>query len=97
MASVAILRFTSVIKFSRSKLHTITDCGCMMATLFNVRTAANLKVGRGELKNNCRTEEKEPIICTIKSQYWYCKGNAGKNNLYSTRTHQRRQGQGLSI
>ena len=52
IASVAMLRLTSVIKFSRSKLQVVTDMGCVMATLFNVRTAANLRVGRGELRNS---------------------------------------------
>ena len=52
MAKVAMLRFTSVIRFSRSRLHVVTEVGCIMATLFNVRTAANLRVGRGELRNN---------------------------------------------
>ena len=52
IASVAILLFTSVIKFSRSRLQTITDWGCIMATLFKVRTAANRRVGLGELKKS---------------------------------------------
>ena len=52
MANVAILRFTSVMRFSKSRLQVVTEVGCIMATLFNVRTAANLRVGRGELKNN---------------------------------------------
>ena len=59
MASVAILRLTSVIRFSRSRLQVVTEVGCIMATLFNVRTAANLKVGLGELKNSCRTEREQ--------------------------------------
>ena len=58
MAKVAILRFTSVIKFSRSRLQLVTDAGCVMATLFNVRTAANLSVGLGELRNSCKTGKK---------------------------------------
>ena len=57
IASVAMLRLTSVIRFSRSKLHVVTDIGWVMATLFNVRTAANLRVGRGELRNSCSTVE----------------------------------------
>ena len=52
MANVAILRLTSVIRFSRSRLQVVTEVGCIMATLFNVRTAANLSVGLGELKNS---------------------------------------------
>lgn len=58
MASVAMLRFTSVIKFSRSRLQLVTDAGWIMATLFKVRTAANLKVGLGELRNNCKTRKR---------------------------------------
>jgi len=52
IAKVAILLLTSVIRLSKSRLQTITDCGCMMATLFKVRTAANLKVGLGELRKS---------------------------------------------
>ena len=63
IASVAILRLTSVIRFSRSKLHVVTDMGCVMATLFNVRTAANLRVGRGELRNSCSTVEQVRQCC----------------------------------
>ena len=55
IARVAILRLTSVIRFSRSKLQVVTDIGCTMATLLSVRTAANLRVGRGELRNSWRT------------------------------------------
>lgn len=40
----------------------MTDWGCIIATLFKVRTAANLKVGLGELKNNWRTEKKIAIV-----------------------------------
>ena len=63
IASVAILRLTSVMRFSRSKLHVVTDMGCVMATLFNVRTAANLRVGRGELRNSCNTVEQVRQCC----------------------------------
>lgn len=52
IARVAMLRLTSVIKFSRSKLQVVTDMGCVMATLFNVRTAAKRRVGRGELRKS---------------------------------------------
>lgn len=52
MAKVAMLRLTSVMRFSKSRLQVVTEVGCIIATLFKVRTAANLKVGRGELKNN---------------------------------------------
>ena len=55
IASVAILRLTSVIKFSKSRLQVVTEVGCIMATLFKVRTAANRNVGRGELRNSWRT------------------------------------------
>ena len=56
IARVAMLRLTSVIKFSRSKLQVVTDMGWAMATLFKVRTAANLRVGRGELKKSWSTK-----------------------------------------
>ena len=56
IANVAMLLLTSVIKFSKSKLQVITDCGCIIATLFNVLTAANRSVGLGELRNNCKTK-----------------------------------------
>ena len=58
MASVAILLFTSVMRFSKSRLQVITDCGCIIATLLSVRTAANRNVGRGELKKSWSTEKK---------------------------------------
>ena len=57
IARVAMLRLTSVIKFSRSKLQVVTDMGWAIATLFKVRTAANLRVGRGELKKSWRTKK----------------------------------------
>lgn len=37
MASVAMLRFESVIRFSRSKLHAVTADGCFMATWWTER------------------------------------------------------------
>lgn len=37
MASVAMLRFESVIRFSRSKLHAVTADGCFMATWWTQR------------------------------------------------------------
>ena len=91
MANVAMERFTSVIRFSRSKLHAVTAAGWRIATsigepilnlylkyelsyffsflyrsevfrdlfykltnstLFNVLTAANLRVGFGELRKS---------------------------------------------
>lgn len=42
MASVAMERFTSWIRFSRSRLQAVTALGCAIATLLRVRTAANL-------------------------------------------------------
>ena len=63
IARVAMLRLTSVIKFSRSKLQVVTDMGCVMATLFNVRTAANLRVGRGELRKSCSTVGENQTCC----------------------------------
>ena len=42
MARVAMERFTSWIKFSRSRLQAVTALGCVIATLLRVRTAANL-------------------------------------------------------
>lgn len=65
IASVAMLRLTSVIRFSRSKLQVVTDMGCVMATLFNVRTAANLSVGRGELRNSCNTVKQDGVVNII--------------------------------
>lgn len=62
IARVAMLRLTSVIKFSRSKLQVVTDMGCVIATLFKVRTAANLSVGRGELRKSCNTVESNQKI-----------------------------------
>lgn len=38
MASVAMLRFESVIRFSRSKLHAVTADGCFIATWWTRRT-----------------------------------------------------------
>merc|ERR1719376_1745149 len=52
MASVAMLLFTSVIKFSRSKLQVVTADGCFMATLFKVLTPAYLNDGLGEDKKS---------------------------------------------
>ena len=52
MANVAMLLLTSVIKFSKSRLQVVTEVGCIMATLFNVRTAAKRRVGLGELRNS---------------------------------------------
>lgn len=40
MAKVAMLRFESVTRFSRSRLQAVTADGCFMATLLRVRTAA---------------------------------------------------------
>lgn len=48
IASVAMERFTSWIRFSRSRLQAVTALGCVMATLLRVRTAANLEGGNGE-------------------------------------------------
>ena len=62
IASVAMLRLTSVIRFSRSKLQVVTDMGWVIATLFRVRTAANLRVGRGELRNSCRTKKMYTVL-----------------------------------
>ena len=62
IARVAILRLTSVIRFSKSRLQVVTEVGCIIATLFKVRTAAKRRVGRGELKNNCNTVTKTFII-----------------------------------
>uniref|UniRef100_A0A6B0UHN5 Putative secreted protein n=1 Tax=Ixodes ricinus TaxID=34613 RepID=A0A6B0UHN5_IXORI len=56
MARVAIDRFTSVIRFSRSRLHDVTAAGCAIATLFRVRTAAKRRVGFGELQKSWRME-----------------------------------------
>mmetsp|Transcript_23078 Transcript_23078/g.57785 ORF Transcript_23078/g.57785 Transcript_23078/m.57785 type:complete len:222 (+) Transcript_23078:1236-1901(+) len=55
MAYVATLRFTSVIKFSRSELHTITAVGYWLEMLLSVRAAAKRRVGLEELRNTCRT------------------------------------------
>uniref|UniRef100_A0A2P2MU99 Coatomer subunit gamma n=1 Tax=Rhizophora mucronata TaxID=61149 RepID=A0A2P2MU99_RHIMU len=38
-----------------SMLQLVTAIGCVMATLFKVRTAANLSIGLEELKNSWRT------------------------------------------
>ena len=43
MARVAMLRFWSEIRLSMSMLQLVTAMGCVMATLFSVRTAANLQ------------------------------------------------------
>ena len=56
IASVAMLLLTSVIRFSRSRLHAVTAAGCFMATLLRVLAAANLSVGLGELQKSWRTE-----------------------------------------
>ncbi len=42
MARVAMLRFWSEMRLSMSMLQLVTAMGWLMATLFNVRTAANL-------------------------------------------------------
>jgi hypothetical protein len=55
IANVAIERFTSVIKFSISRLHVVTHCGWVIAILLSVRTAAKRTVALAELKNNCNT------------------------------------------
>mmetsp|Transcript_12633 Transcript_12633/g.31109 ORF Transcript_12633/g.31109 Transcript_12633/m.31109 type:complete len:206 (-) Transcript_12633:961-1578(-) len=55
MASVAIERFTSVIRFSMSRLHVVTASGCVMATRFSVRTAAKRSVALGDDRNSCST------------------------------------------
>lgn len=51
--------------------------GCVIATLFKVRTAANLSVGRGELRKSCNTVEsnqKYKIFRVIKYiQFLYLK------------------------
>ena len=82
MASVAILRLTSVIRFSRSRLQVVTEVGCIMATLFKVRTAANLKVGLGELKNSCRTERKQKKAKQRKCKTMTGKEGGGSANAY---------------
>lgn len=43
----------------------------MMATLFKVLTAANRRVGRGELKNNCSTIDKKRFKYSIGKQFTY--------------------------
>ena len=43
MARVAMLRFWSEMRLSMSMLQLVTAMGWLIATLFNVRTAANLQ------------------------------------------------------
>ena len=65
MANVAIDRLTSVIKFSMSRLQVVTHNGCVMAILFNVRTAPKRTVALGELKNNCKTKCHSPSSSSV--------------------------------
>lgn len=55
MAYVAIDRFESVIKFSISTLQAVTAAGWVMASLFSVLIAANLRMAFGEERKSCRT------------------------------------------
>ena len=56
IASVAMERLASVIKFSMSRLHVLSACGWLIAILLSVRTAAKRSVGLGELRKSCSTE-----------------------------------------
>src|SRR5699024_1838693 len=59
IASVAIDRFGSVIRFSRSTLHDITSFGWFIAILLRARTAANRLVRLVLQSISCRTEMAE--------------------------------------
>mmetsp|Transcript_3997 Transcript_3997/g.13008 ORF Transcript_3997/g.13008 Transcript_3997/m.13008 type:complete len:263 (+) Transcript_3997:962-1750(+) len=55
MASVAMERLTSVIRFSMSRLQAATAAGKVMATRFSVRTAAKRSVALGDDRKSCST------------------------------------------
>lgn len=55
MANVAMLRLSSLMSFSMSRLHAWTAFGCVWASLARVRMAANLSVDLGDERNSCRT------------------------------------------
>jgi len=55
MASVAMLRLLSEMRFSRSTLQEMTASGWIMAIRLSVFTAENLIVGLAEVRNIWRT------------------------------------------
>lgn len=73
IARVAIDRFASVMRFSMSRLHVVTDSGCVMATWLRVRMAAKRNVALGADKNSCRTADGYGDACMRQSHYksWF--------------------------
>ena len=55
MASVAMERLESVMRFSISRLQVVTVSGWVMATRLSVRMAANRSVALGDDRKSCRT------------------------------------------
>mmetsp|Transcript_7502 Transcript_7502/g.23721 ORF Transcript_7502/g.23721 Transcript_7502/m.23721 type:complete len:209 (+) Transcript_7502:2842-3468(+) len=55
IASVAIERFASLIRPSRSMLHGVTAAGCSIAIRLSVRAAAKRSVGLLEQRKSCST------------------------------------------
>mmetsp|Transcript_32897 Transcript_32897/g.53732 ORF Transcript_32897/g.53732 Transcript_32897/m.53732 type:complete len:218 (-) Transcript_32897:138-791(-) len=55
MARVAMLRFGSETSDSMSTLHVVTARGCVVATLFSSRMAANRSTGLCDVKYSCST------------------------------------------
>lgn len=60
MAYVAMERLESVMRFSMSRLQAVTAWGWVMASLFSVLMAENLRTGLGEERKSWRTTKDQP-------------------------------------